>query len=640
MKFFKRHWFKILILLPMIPVGIIIYYLDQFTGIDRSLRLLVTFALATGAWALFFLGCVLELSKGNVDEKKHQFHIRDYEFGIAEVLRVLYSFLIIAVCYGTIMVAITSMRLNDVLDIVSAPDEVIYEERTYSFVTMADFNIDAVRNYGRIGIFTTTAEAEVATDEFLTDQDFIPNYIPTIFESPIEMINALYNNEIDSMIIASNFAQVFDDIEQFREIETDTMILESFTVEIEIAERSDIEPGEPFSILLLGLAQAGRNDLNAPSTINTFMLLTINLENLSFTITSIPRDSFVWYPHWGRYERLSVTNMGGTRTAIEAIEHMFDMEIPYYVKLNFTGFMSLIDTLGGIEVDIPQAFYEQDSRQRFGEHAIYLDAGLQRLNAEQALAFARHRNSRGTTNIEGDDITRVRNQQIIFQAMLSEMLSQTTSINDMLAMLEAGGEHVETNLRRHELMTIAQYMLGLIQGRGATELMNEIHFINMTVTGQPEKRWLHGNEAWISHPHPWVVDEANRLMRINLGLERPGFDFEFTFDGFNPPRRQWGQVDNVYRDLTFFTPQPPPTEPPMETLPPYIPAQPPAQEPITYPPIVGDNGAGTLDPPQNQQPPAGLPPFVPPLPGLPFPPGGGLPVLPPNGEEEPTENGQ
>jgi len=642
MKFFKQHWFKILILLPMIPVGILIYFLDQFTGIDSSLRLLVTFVLGTGAWALFFLGCTLELGKGNIEKRKIQFNIKNFKFGIVEILRVLYSVLIIVVCYGASVLANTSMRIYDVLEEVSAPEEVTYVEMTYSFVTMSNFNIDDVRNYGRVGIFPTADEAtEIATDQFLSEQDFIPNFIPTVFDSPIEMINALYNNEIDSMIIASNFAQVFNDIERFEEIEMDTMILDSFTIEIEIAERADIDPGEPFSILLLGLAQAGRNDLNVTSTINTFMLLTVNLENLSFTITSIPRDSFVWFPAWGRNERLSVTNTWGTRGAIETVEHLLDMEIPYYVKINFTGFMSLIDTLGGIEVDVPHAFHEQDSRLRFGEHTIYVEAGLQRLDAEKALAFARHRNARNDTGITGDDITRVGNQQLIFEAMLREMLAQTTSINDVLALLEAGGEHIETNLRRHELMTIAQYMLTLLQGRSGSELMDEVHFINMTITGEPEEIFLHGHNAWISHPHWWVIEEARHRMRVNLGLERPEFEFKFQFNGFERPRHQWGQPNNGFNGTTFMQ-QTQPYAFPVETQALYTPLPPP-QDQQTLPPSNNDPGGGNifLNPTQPLDETPTSAPETPQqqLPVLPPPPPGGGIALPPGIGigEEPTE---
>lgn len=630
MEFFKRHWFKILILLPMIPVGILIYSLERFGEIDRSLRLLAAFALGIGAWGLVFFGCTLELSKGNIEKRKIKFDVKGFKFGIVEILRVLYSVLIIVVCYSVIVLARTTLRIDRIVDEIAAPVTETHTERMYSFVAMSDFNPYEIGSYGRIGILSLTGDeaTEMAIDEFLLEQNFIPNFIPRIFDSPLEMIAALYNNEIDSMVITSNFAQIFDELELFEDIESDTVVLDQLTVEIEIAERENVDPAEPFSILFLGLNQ---NDQALTSgTINVFMLLTVNLEELSLTITSIPRDSYVFVPSWGHagvYDKLSHTNFGGTATAIETIEHMFDMEIPFYVKLNFTGFMSIIDVLGGIEVDVPLTFSEQNSNRQFGEHMIHLEAGLQRLSAEEALALSRHRNNYNTSNMRGDDFTRVAHQQLVFEAILAEMFSQTNGISDVFPLLEVIGQHLETNLNRHEIITIAEYMLGLLRGQSGSDLMNELHIINKVIYGCTEQIFVRNypERLWVSHPHPERIEIARQLMMVNLGLERAEFEFEFAFNGFEPSRRNWGPTTAPICVPGGVLQLPQPTndapQPPLQ------------QDPV---PLPADNGGGMQgDDDQNEMPPpATTAPNLPPT--MPWDP---APTVPPVTDEGENENG-
>lgn len=529
--------------MPFIPVGALIYSLDQFTGIDESIRFLATLVLLTLTCSFFFLGLYVELKKRDVENKRVQFKMTGFRFGMIEMVRIVFSLVIVVFSAIVFDYATMSRRFVNVIDNIAAPPE-LQAQRGYSLVTMSDFDVNGQVSYGRVGVLTVVDEVKKrALDVFLSDQNFILNPIPTPFDSPIEMINALYEHEIDGMIIGSNFIHVFDELERFEEIASDTLILSQFDIEVETFPRVEIDPGKPFSILLLGLNQ---NDQALTSgTINTFMLLTVNLEALSFTITSIPRDSYVPIP-CNNYikDKLSHTNLGGSACAIGAIEHMFEMEIPYYVKLNFTGFMEIVDLLDGIEVDVPLAFEEQDSMRRFGaDYLIRLEAGRQRLNSEQALALVRHRGKTGNSDMSGDDFTRVEHQQLVFQAMLSDMFDQIESVNDILPLLEVIGNHVETNLNAHELMTIGQYLIGLLSSEQGSTLMREIHFINIVILGDTTViNVRHYGRLWVSFPWIERIAEARRLMMINLGLEAPEFSFTFEYNGFMRPKREWGQI--------------------------------------------------------------------------------------------------
>ena len=79
-------------------------------------------------------------------------------------------------------------------------------------------------------------------------------------------------------------------------------------------------------------------------------------------MTSIPRDSYVEIPCYNNMkDKINHANNGGTTCVIETVENWFDIDIPYYVKINFKGFVELIDAIGGIYMYVPQTIIEQNS---------------------------------------------------------------------------------------------------------------------------------------------------------------------------------------------------------------------------------------------------------------------------------------
>ena len=595
MKFLKRHWFKIFILLPFIPAWTLVRSFDVFTGVDRSLLTLASFVLIVASLMLFFVGLFLEISKGNLEKKKYRFKLGDFRFGLAEIGRVIFSIVVIAFLYTTINYTILSMRIGDVLVDIAAPEvtDDAQADRSYSLVTMASFDINNQRSYGRIGVLAVTDEYKnLAVEGFLSEQNFIPNPIQEPFNSPIDMLNALYDDEVDAIIIGSNFAPVFEELNNFEYIEQETIVLDQFNVEQEQILRAEIDPGEPFSILLLGLDTRRDGNLST-GNIDTFMLLTVNLESLSFTIVSIPRDSLVQIPDFNyQYDKLAHTNMGGSMlAAVGAVEHMLDMEIPYYVLVNFSGVIDIVDVLGGITVDVPFSFREQDSqRRRDEEHLIHLEEGTQRLDAEQALALTRFR---GTID---HDFGRAQNGQLVMEALIREMLSSMTGINDALPIIESLGRNIRTNFTAHELTLLAQYMLEYLPRLRNVDLMEEVHFIQTVILGDTPEHLINVGHGYMSVVLPWEgrIAEARRLMMINLGLEDPDFNFTFEFDGFTRPgRRQWGETNETHGSNGIITPEAPPVyEPPVvepvnpvpiQPAPP-APAPPPAPPPVPPPP--------------------------------------------------------
>lgn len=207
------------------------------------------------------------------------------------------------------------------------------------------------------------------------------------------------------------------------------------------------------SILFLGVDDREGN-LNGLT--DAIILATFNVEEGSVKTVSIPRDSYVEIP--GRMNRDKINHAhsyGGLELSIKTVEQLLDIPVDYYVKLNFTAFIEIVDALGGVEVEVPFTFSEMDSQDR--HNAITLYEGLQTLNGEEALAFARMRSHDPT-----GDIGRGARQQEIIKAVIKKgaQISSITKYDDVLESLE---NHLETNLTFKDMISLHTYRKSLSQ---------------------------------------------------------------------------------------------------------------------------------------------------------------------------------
>jgi len=157
--------------------------------------------------------------------------------------------------------------------------------------------------------------------------------------------------------------------------------------ELDRGDRSSIREGmvsptkDNISILFLGVDDrsgdlSGRTDAN--------ILATFNEEEGSVKMISIPRDSLVNIPGRGNDKINHAHAFGGIDMTIDTVEELLNIPVDYFVTINFDAFMEIVDTLGGVDVDVPFTFSEMDSLD--DANAITLEEGEQTLNGEEALA--------------------------------------------------------------------------------------------------------------------------------------------------------------------------------------------------------------------------------------------------------------
>lgn len=208
---------------------------------------------------------------------------------------------------------------------------------------------------------------------------------------------------------------------------------------------------EPVSFLILGVDndEADSRSLGSARS-DSIIYATVNPITREMNMVSIPRDTYVPIMQNNevlRYDRInSAYSTGQESTMIETVESWLDVPIHYYATFNFDAFLEIIDALGGIEMDVPITFSEQDSSGKMG--TIHLEEGVQTLNGEEALALAR------TRKID-NDVERGHRQQLVIQAILKKALS-LGSIPKYTNIVETVGANMRTNLRMSDMTALAQ----------------------------------------------------------------------------------------------------------------------------------------------------------------------------------------
>jgi LCP family protein required for cell wall assembly len=194
------------------------------------------------------------------------------------------------------------------------------------------------------------------------------------------------------------------------------------------------------NILLLGTDQ----DLKTNSRTDTIILASLDTINKKVSLLSIPRDTRVNIPGFGE-NRINAANiLGGVDLVKQTISGLINVPIDYYVITNFEGFKGIIDTLGGVEIDV-----EQNMKYRTYDGMIDLKKGVQRLDGEKALQYVRYRHDKL------GDITRTQRQQKFLTALAKEMI-QAKTIFKLPALLPKLSEAVNTDLSIKQMMALAK----------------------------------------------------------------------------------------------------------------------------------------------------------------------------------------
>ena len=298
------------------------------------------------------------------------------------------------------------------------------------------------------------------------------------YDNTLQLLEALYNGEVDAIFINKDYVTLYSNEEKFANLGSETKIIKEYSKEMKTEESellvSTKSLTEPFTVLVMGVDSESKNGLDANAAFNgdTLILVTFNPKTLSATMFSIPRDLYVpIYSSSGRNLGLNKINSSaayGTASTVNTIENLTGIEIDYFVKVNFQGVIDLVNTLGGIDVDVEPPDYSayihtygegrlcESGADRTYTNMVCMNTGWQHLNGEQALAYARNRHG----YLESD-IARNRHQQQIIEA-IAKKLVQTSSFSDFENLLDTISNNIATNMKTSQILSFYQSLKGML----------------------------------------------------------------------------------------------------------------------------------------------------------------------------------
>ena len=281
-----------------------------------------------------------------------------------------------------------------------------YMLKNYNVVVLSDSNYEDIKDLDnkKIGIYNV--------DDNIKDVQKKLNKKVSLqyqtFESREEALTNLLNNTLEAILLENSELSLIEenDQETFNKLKTIAQI--EITIDISnIKNAIDINK-EPFNLFITGIDTYG--NINAVSRSDVNILVSVNPKKEKILITWIPRDYYLDI-NKSMKDKLTHAGMYGIENSIYAVSKLLDVKINYYVKVNFTSVVKVVDLLGGITVYNDETFTTNDN--------FTFREGNLTLNGEEALSFVRDRK-----HVTGGDLGRGKNQTKVIKALINEALSK------------------------------------------------------------------------------------------------------------------------------------------------------------------------------------------------------------------------
>ena len=264
------------------------------------------------------------------------------------------------------------------------------------------------------------------------------------YESLTDEANALLNGNVDAAVFNEGYMSMIDEsIEGFSE---KVKILYQYGVKTEVKKEKKADVTEPFNIYISGIDVAGPITTNSRSDVN--LIMTVNPQTKKILLTTTPRDYYVTIPEVSGEKRDKLTHAGiyGVDRSMATLENLYGIDISYYARINFTSLVKIVDALGGVDVDSDYEFTTLYNNYK-------INKGMNHLNGEQALGFARERYS-----FEDGDNQRGRDQEKILTAIIHKATTPAIlkNANELIAGVS---DSVQTNMTSEEMLKFIQMQL-------------------------------------------------------------------------------------------------------------------------------------------------------------------------------------
>lgn len=268
------------------------------------------------------------------------------------------------------------------------------------------------------------------------------------YDSLAEQAQALHDGKVDAIVYNEGYTGILE--EAFENYSQNTKVIYSYSIKSKVENKSkDVSVDKCFSVYISGIDVYGAIETNSRSDVN--IIAEVNPETHQILLITTPRDYYVEIPgiSGGQKDKLTHAGIYGVDASMATLEQLYDTELDFYARVNFTSLIDIVDALGGVDVDSELAFTTSE------DSGLVMDVvqGTNHFNGKQALAFSRERQ-----NIDGGDNQRGKNQQAVITAMIKKMVSPAilTGANGIISSVSG---NVDTNMSTSQIQDLIKTQL-------------------------------------------------------------------------------------------------------------------------------------------------------------------------------------
>ncbi len=366
----------------------------------------------------------------------------------------------------------------------------VKKDSSYQDLADPDLTLAGMAKDERADIFTLYTEA-ISQDYQRTNN---VDYMIRTIDNTNDLYQQLINDKVQVILIGDQALSILKS--NYPQFEQNLRCIDSRQIKTAVDSVPVNVAKEPFTVLIMGVdVREYEGDIYTKTRTDTLMLATFNPHTMQLSLISIPRDSYVPLTcKDNAKDKITHAGTSGTSCTIETVEKLLGIEINYYAKFNFNALVDLVDAVGGVQVDVQYSFTEQNSQDV--PDAISVQAGLQTLDGEEALAYARHRKT------QNDHVRNAAQQQVL--SALLQKLASPQIITRLDALMGIMQNNMTTNLNKNEIYSLA----------GLLPQLNSLSIDQYVLEGEDIETYvpLYDQNLWITQ----LDDESIQLAKAKI----------------------------------------------------------------------------------------------------------------------------
>lgn len=375
---------------------------------------------------------------------------------VSKILAVLF---VLVLAVGTYMLGTVQSLLNETADVTVSVDTVqvyVMDDDPAELINdTAEYQYGILMELDRENTDAAQAEIEAELGVTLSVTEYV---------SMLELAQALLDGEVQAILVNSAYISIVDEDENLADFPELIRVLASYDIERELeisegvgtdedneseesyaAEETvtiDADNMSSFVVYISGNDATGTLNSTGRSDVN--ILMAVNPTTHTILLVNTPRDYYVQLAGIGAYDKLTHASIYGVDVSMKTLGNLYGVSVQYYARMNFTGFVEIIDALGGVTVVSEVAF-------ETGEYSFVVGENV--LDGEAALAFARERYA-----FSSGDRQRGINQMAVIKAVINKLASPAilSGYSDIMA---AASGSFGTNLTQDEIAELVKYQL-------------------------------------------------------------------------------------------------------------------------------------------------------------------------------------